>query len=307
MAISGIQVINVGLPNESAGSDSLRTAFNKTVTNFNTLFTAASPYNTFTAGAGISTNAVANTGTVTITNTGVTSIIAGTGITVNQANGAVTITNTGGSGNGSGVTSVGIASNTLSVSNTPIVSSGNISVNLPNIANVAGTYTYPTVTVDGYGRVTGIANATSVGTVTSVGLSSGAGIQISGGPITDAGNITVTNTGVTRLNAGTGISVSGSNGNVTISTTTTGGTVTSVGVSSSSLSVSGSPVTTTGTIAIDLPSNVSITGSTTIGTFMRLTPGTAPSSPTAGMVYYDSGLQKLRVYTGSSWETITSS
>ena len=34
MAISGLQTINIGLPNESAGSDSLYTAFNKTKTNF---------------------------------------------------------------------------------------------------------------------------------------------------------------------------------------------------------------------------------------------------------------------------------
>jgi hypothetical protein len=48
MAISGQQIIAVGLQNESANSDSLYTAFNKTVTNFNTLFNNASPYNTFT-------------------------------------------------------------------------------------------------------------------------------------------------------------------------------------------------------------------------------------------------------------------
>jgi hypothetical protein len=48
MAISGQQVIAVGLQNESANSDSLYTAFNKTVTNFATLFACASPYNTFT-------------------------------------------------------------------------------------------------------------------------------------------------------------------------------------------------------------------------------------------------------------------
>ena len=34
MAISGLQVINIGLQNESTGSDSLYTAFNKTKDNF---------------------------------------------------------------------------------------------------------------------------------------------------------------------------------------------------------------------------------------------------------------------------------
>jgi hypothetical protein len=305
MAISGIQVINVGLPNESAGSDSIRDAFNKTVTNFDTLFTAASPYNTFTAGNGISTNTVSGTGTVTITNTGVTSIVAGTGITINQSNGEVTITNSGGSGNGSGVTSVGVSSSTLSVSGSPIVSSGNITVNLPTVAGVAGSYTYPSVTVDSYGRVTSIANATSVGTVTSVGLTSGSGIQISGGPITDAGNITVTNTGVTRLNAGTGISVSGSNGNVTISTTTTGGTVTSVGLSSSTLTVSGSPVTTTGTMTVELPSNVAVTGQLLLNSSENLATGSAANLAVTASYFTTSGASTATLAAGTNGQIKT--
>jgi len=262
MAISGIQVINVGLQNESTGSDSLYTAFNKTKTNFNTLFNNASPYNTFTANTGIGITANANLGTVNILNTGVTSIIAGTGIAIDSSNGAVTITNTGGNGNGAGVTSVGVVSSTLTVSGTPIVSSGNITVNLPTYANLAGTYTYPTVTVDTYGRVTQIANANSVGTVTSIGVTPGAGIQVTGSPITTSGNINIINTGVTRLNQGSGISLSSSNGNVTISTTPVIA-VTSVGISSSTLTVSGSPITTTGTMTVDLPANTVISGRVT--------------------------------------------
>jgi hypothetical protein len=262
MAISGIQVINVGLQNESTGSDSLYTAFNKTKTNFNTLFNNASPYNTFTANTGIGITANANLGTVNILNTGVTSIIAGTGIAIDSSNGAVTITNTGGNGNGAGVTSVGVVSSTLTVSGTPIVSSGNITVNLPTYANLAGTYTYPTVTVDTYGRVTQIANANSVGTVTNIGVTPGAGIQVTGSPITTSGNINIINTGVTRLNQGSGISLSSSNGNVTISTTPVIA-VTSVGISSSTLTVSGSPITTTGTMTVDLPANTVISGRVT--------------------------------------------
>jgi hypothetical protein len=267
MAISGIQVINVGLQNESTGSDSLYTAFNKTNTNFNTLFNNASPYNTFTANVGIGITANANLGTVNILNTGVTSIIAGTGIAIDSSNGAVTITNTGGNGNGAGVTSVGVVSSTLTVSGTPIVSSGNITVNLPTYANLAGTYTYPTVTVDSFGRVTQIANANSVGTVTSIAVTPGAGIQVTGSPITTSGNINIINTGVTRLSAGSGISLSSSNGNVTVSTTPVIA-VTSVGVSSSTLTVSGSPITTTGTISVDLPANTVISGRVTANTIV---------------------------------------
>lgn len=265
MAIPGIQVIRVGLPNESANSDSIRNAFNKTVTNFNTLFNNASPYNTYTGNTGISVSANANTGTVDITNTGVTSIIAGTNIIVSQANGNVTISSTGG-GNGSGgtVTSVGLipaSTSRLTVTNSPIVSTGNIGIDLATSGAIAGTYTYPSVTVDSYGRVTNISNGASVGTVTSVGITPGAGIQVTGtNPITTSGTMTVVNTGVTSLNAGTGITLSGSNGNVTISTTTSGGTVTSIVLTSSTLTVTGSPITSAGTITVDLPANITATG-----------------------------------------------
>lgn len=251
MAISGQQVINVGLPNESTGSDSLRDAFNKTQTNFNTLFACASP--SYTAGLGIG---VAN---LIITNTGVINIVAGTGIVLSGSNGNVTISSTGSNGNGSGgtVTYVGVlpaSTQRLTVSGSPITSDGNVILDLANIGITPGYYTNPTMQVDQYGRVTDISNNIVSGTVTSIGiLTSGTGIQVSGGPITSAGNITIVNTGVTRLSAGTGINLSGSNGNITVSATQAGGTVTSVGVSSNTLTVTNATITTTGTINIESP------------------------------------------------------
>lgn len=265
MAISGQQVIAVGLQNESANSDSLYTAFNKTVTNFATLFACASPYNTFTGNAGITVNTNPNTNTIDITNSGVLSLTAGdSSISLTGSNGNITITATAG-GNGGGVSSVGLSSSTLTVTNTPIISAGNIVVNLPVTGITAATYTNPTVTVDTYGRVTNIANNTVSGTVTSVGITPGTGILVTNSPITSVGNITVTNTGVTRISAGTGISVSGSNGNVTISTTASGGTVTGVTIASNNLTVTGGTITTSGTISIDLPSTITITGNITGG------------------------------------------
>jgi hypothetical protein len=263
MAISGIQNINVGLQNESIGSDSLYTAFNKTQTNFTTLFACASPYVTFTGGTGITVTSNSTIGTVGILNTGVTSIIAGTGVVISGSSGAVTISSTGGGVSGT-VTSVGltpVSSSRLSVTNTPITASGNIAIDLVTTGVTAGSYTYPTVEVDTFGRVLAISNAASVGTVTSVGLVAGSGISVANGPITTAGDITVTNTGVTRLSAGTGISISGSTGNVTI--TSTAGTVSSVGISSASLVVSSSPITTAGSITVELPTNMTITGNIT--------------------------------------------
>jgi hypothetical protein len=310
MAISGIQTIQVGLPNESSGSDSLYSAFNKTVTNFNTLFANASPYNIFNGNDGISTTANSVTGVVTITNTGVLNILAGTGISLSGSNGNVTISSNGGGNGSSGtVTSVGVDSSTLTVNTTSsgnIVSSGNIIVNLPSFANLAGTYTYPTVTVDQYGRVITIANASSVGTVSSVNLTtSGVGIQVSGGPITTAGNINIINTGVTRLSAGSGINLSGSNGNITVSATVSGGTVTSVGLSSSSLTVTNSPVTTTGTINVELPANIAVTGRLSLSGSENLASGSAANLAVTASYFTTTGPSTATLAAGTNGQIKT--
>lgn len=262
MAIPNQQTINIGLPNESAGSDSLYAAFNKINTNFTTLFGNSSPYNNFTGGDGIGVSANANTGAVTITNTGVTNIIAGSNIVVSQSNGNVTISSLGGGNGGSGLSNIGLnpVSNTrLTVTNSPLVTNGIMTIDLVQTGANAGTYNVPTLTVDSFGRITSIANGNAIGTVTSVGITPGTGIQVTGSPITSNGNITITNTGVTRLIAGGGISLSGGNGNVTVSTSVNG-TVTSVGLNSSTLTITGGPITTAGSIGVNLSANVPVTG-----------------------------------------------
>jgi hypothetical protein len=263
MAISGQQFINIGTQNQSIGSDSLYIAFNKIQNNFSNLFNNSSSVTNFVSSTGIVAEQT-NANTVTFTNTGVTKLVPGTGITLSGSNGEI-IVSVAGDGNGNivaGVTSVGVTSNSLSVTNSPIVSSGNIAINLPTTGVTPGEYTAATVTVDEYGRITSIANTIGSGTVTSVGISAGTGIAVSGGPITTSGVITLVNTGVTKLTAGAGIILSGSNGAITVSAGLSRdvGTVTRVGISSNTLTIAGGSITTAGNIYVDIPNNLTLAG-----------------------------------------------
>ncbi len=150
------------------------------------------------------------------------------------------------------------------------------------VNSTTGTYgdsvTVPQITVDGKGRITNVINVpistTGVGTVTSVDVSGGTtGLTTSGGPVTSAGTITLGGT-LSVANGGTG-QVTASDafnslapsqvGNAGMFLTTDGsliswatipagsGTVTSVAASGSNgVVVTGSPITTSGTINIDL-------------------------------------------------------
>jgi hypothetical protein len=289
MAIGNLQIIDIGLQNESAGSDSLYLAFNKTKNNFAILANAASQYVTFTGNTGIGVNANATLGTVDITNTGVTSLTAGSGVTISANTGNITISTTGSNGGSGTVTSVGVTSSTLTVTNSPIVGAGNIVLDLPTTGVVASQYTNPTVTVDTFGRITNIANNTVSGTVTSVSITPGTGVQVttSGVPNVNPG-FTVINTGVTRVSAGSGIQVSSGNGNVTISTTPVAA-VTSVSVASTSLTVTGSPITGSGTITVDLANTISVSGNVTGGNIVTAGVVSATGNITAGNLVLTTG------------------
>lgn len=270
MAISGLQEINVGLPNESANSDSLYTAFTKTKDNFENLFANASPVPV--AGNGITVTNISNVVTVSA------NLIAGNNIVLTDSAGAIIIEAISGGPSGS-ITGV-IAGSGLTGGGY----SGNVTLALATSGVTPASYTNPTITIDSTGRITSASNNTIAGTVTSVGLTPGTGISISGGPVTSAGTITVTNTGVTRLLAGTGISLSSANGNVTVSANTSSGTVTSVGVSSSQLVITGSPVVTSGTIGINLPANATFSGNVTAGNLLIPT-GNIIYTPRHGAFY----------------------
>jgi hypothetical protein len=83
------------------------------------------------------------------------------------------------------------------------------------------------------GSAISLGGSVSVGTVTSVAATAGTGISISGSPITSSGTLTITNTApdqTVAIASGTGISVTGTYPNFTVTNTSpsSGGTVTSV-------------------------------------------------------------------------------
>jgi len=114
---------------------------------------------TLTIGTGLSGTSYNGSGAVTIANTGVTSIVAGTGISINQGTGAVTVTNTITNNNqltnGAGyITSAGNSATTSQTTFSTLTSTGAITANsggsysatLGTIASSwGGNSTYPTL------------------------------------------------------------------------------------------------------------------------------------------------------------------
>jgi hypothetical protein len=113
------------------------------------------------------------------------------------------------------------------------------------------------------GTSTSLGGSISVGTVTSVGATAGTGISVSGSPITGSGTLTITNTApdqTVAISSGTGISVTGTYPNFTVTNTSpsSGGTVTSVaaltlGTTGTDLSSTVANGTTTPVITLNVP------------------------------------------------------
>lgn len=157
---------------------------------------------TSVSGTGAGISVTPTTGAVVVSNTGVTSAVAGTGIGVSGATGAVTFSNSGvlsWSGGTTGLTPSTATTGVVTLGGTLVATNGG-----------TGTSTAPTA-----GQV--LVGQTG-GTYVPFTITTGTGISTT----TGSGTLQINNTGVTSNVAGTGISVSGATGAVTVSITPVG-------------------------------------------------------------------------------------
>lgn len=153
-------------------------------------------------------------------------------------------------------------------------------VSLTGAGTTTVTGTYPNFTITSSDQY--------VGTVTSVAATAGTGISVSGSPITTSGTLTITNTApdqTVAIASGTGISVTGTYPNFTVTNTapSSGGTVTSVSGTTGRITSTGGT-----TPVIDLASGIATPGTTgsstlipviTVDTYGRVTSVTTASNP----------------------------
>ena len=177
---------------------------------------------TFANGSGISITTNPSTDTLTITNSGVTSASAGTGISVSGTN-PLNITNTGiiSASAGTGISVSG--TNPLLIENTGVISvvtdpGSGINLDTATLGVVRITNSAPNVIQDTFRniRMPNLDLIQADGAQDTLQLLDGSGISITGTDLGGSDVITITNTGVTSLGGGTGISVSSATGSVNI-------------------------------------------------------------------------------------------
>mgnify|MGYP003115834447 CR=1 FL=1 len=171
------------------------------------------------------------------------SLTEGTGIGLTQAGNDVTIAYTG----SAGITSLGLASSTLDLTQTvpntnPATTNGNIDINLSSTAVTPGTYTLASVTVDAYGRITGASSGSDNNTTYDLGSAQA----------TNDVNINLTgsdgSTDTVKLVAGTNITLTdNSSGEVTIDAASAAG-LTSFGIATDPGSTAGTVDVTNNTL-----------------------------------------------------------
>jgi len=249
----------------------------------------------------IGIGAVTNSGTVTLTNLGVVSLVASTGISVSQgSNGIWTITNTGsGSGGVSAIyggTGISVNSNTGSVT---VTNSGVVQLNAGTaiaITGGSGTFTIANNGVQQINAGGGISISSSTGSVTVanngvVSIASGTAIAV-----TSSGTTwTVNNNGVTSAVQGTGIQVSSSTGAVTFTNIGVVSLAASTGIGVVYNTGGTSTITNTGVVSLTAGTGISLsagTGSITITNSAATTEyfGTVTSSGSTAQFIANHGL-----------------
>jgi hypothetical protein len=232
---------------------------------------------------------------------GVTSITAGTGISVDQSTGSVTITNSEPDQIVTLTASTGISVTGVYPDFTIENSEPDQIVTLTGGTDISISGTYPDFTIDFTG---------ATGGVTSIIAGTGISVDVS------TGDVTVTNSEpdqIVTITAGTGISVTGTYPDFTIDGQE--GTVTSVGLTSTlgTITITNSPITSSGDIDIDLPETGVVAGSyvaadITVDVYGRITSAADSTFPiplngTTGQVLtYDNSNQLVWVYSdGGTW------
>jgi len=219
----------------------------------NPLGTVTSVNLTASTGISVSGGPITTSGSITVTNTAPDQTVvlnSGTGISTSGTYPNFTVTNTAPDQTVSIASGTGISATGTYPAFTVTNTAPDQVVALTGAGTTVVTGTYPNFTITSTDSTTG--------TVTSVAATAGTGISVTGSPITTSGTLNITNTAPDQtvvLNAGTGISTSGTYPNFTITNTSpsSGGTVTSVGLTSSaaSLAITNSPVTTSGNIGVN--------------------------------------------------------
>jgi hypothetical protein len=179
----------------------------------------------FNAGTGIQLTVTSTNDQINISNTGVTSLVAGTAMAVSASTGTVTVNNTGVTAITAGL---GMSRNTATGAVT-IVNEGIVDVDAGNGISVGArdattgkvivTNTLPAGNAYRVFATAGEPNLTARSTADTLTFIEGAGINITNTVAsgTSTNRITFENTGVISLTAGNGVILSGSTGNITIS------------------------------------------------------------------------------------------
>jgi hypothetical protein len=253
----------------------------------NPLGTVTSVDLTASTGISVSGGPITTSGSITVTNTAPDQTVvlnSGTGISTSGTYPNFTVTNTAPDQTVSIASGTGISATGTYPAFTVTNTAPDQVVALTGAGTTVVTGTYPNFTITSTDSTTG--------TVTSVAATAGTGISVTGSPITTSGTLNITNTAPDQtvvLNAGTGISTSGTYPNFTITNTSPslGGDV--VGPASATDNAVARFDTTTGKLiqnsTITLDDNGNLVNVNSVG--FDTTPATVPT--TVGTMSWDDG------------------